>query len=160
MIWINFASFISASWGILITCLVCFRMKQFKCPLCPLSHFLSLFFVPPGRGDEKNKVSLFHKWCLKMLAVFFFLPLNGKNSVNAKLIIIVSVKICPIHIVSTCAVSGSVCVDSRFARCIFIWRCRRIPTLPDPSPARSPCLASLWQQVELRKRCAFDVWSD
>lgn len=117
------------------------------------------FFFSPGRGDEKNKVSLFYKWCLKMLAVFFSLSLslNGKNSVNAKLIIIASVKICPIHIVSTCAVSGSVCVDSRFARCIFIWRCRRIPTRPDPSPAKSPCLASSWQQVELRKGCAFDV---
>lgn len=43
MIWINFASFISASWGILITCLVCFRVKQFKCPLCPLRHFLSFW---------------------------------------------------------------------------------------------------------------------
>lgn len=50
------------------------------------------FFFSPGRGDEKNKVSLFYKWCLKMLAVFFSLSLslNGKNSVNAKLIIIAS----------------------------------------------------------------------
>ena len=61
MIWINFASFISASWGILITCLVCFRTNRFKCPLRPLSlvsfflsFFLFFFFSRCKWGGSKN----------------------------------------------------------------------------------------------------------
>ncbi len=48
-------------------------------------------------------------------------------------------------------------VDSHFVRCIFIWRCRRIPTHPAPSPAKSLYRASSWPQVELPEGGGFDL---
>lgn len=52
-------------------------------------------------------------------------------------------------------------VDSRFARCIFTWRCQRIPIRPGPLPAKKLCQASSWLEVWLSKACTFytEFWS-
>lgn len=147
MIWINSASFISASWGILITCLVCFGMEQLECPPCPLSYFLFFFWQRKMRastylclGNGLWKCSQF--------------SIAGKNRKKRTLIALASR--------SRSAVPQHACVlfcvvDSHFVHCIFIWRCQRIPTRPDPSPAKSPCQESSWQQVRLLQRCAFEA---
>lgn len=135
MIWINFAGFISTSWGILITCLVCFRMKRFKCPLCPLSYFLPFFLTEQMR---RTKCLLFYKCSLKMFARY---PEANYNR---------SCKDLP----NTSFFSTSVgihFVDSHFVHCIFIWKCQRTHTLLDPSPAKSLYRASLWLQVDFTK---------
>lgn len=69
-----------------------------------------------------------------------------------KLIRFARVNIPLIYIVS----AGLHSVDSHFVHCIFIWKCRKILTHPDPSPAKSLCRGPLWPQVESPDGCAFD----
>lgn len=147
----QFLQFYQCILGILITCLVCFRMKQFKCPLCPLSHFC-LFFS--GGDDETNKVSLFSiNGAWKCSHFFSQWGEEFEDKANYD---------CACKDLTDMYCPNLFCiefhfVDSRFVRYIFIWRCQRTPTRPDPSPAKSLFRESSWQQVELPK-IMFGFW--
>lgn len=110
--------------------------------------FVSSQPFSPFFSQAENVKGTKYLCCMNGIWECSHFSLNGKHNWEAKLIIIALEEICLIHIVSTCAL-GIRFVDSHFARCIFIWRCRRIPTRLDPSPAKSLCQASLWLQVEL-----------
>lgn len=113
----------------------------------PFSVFL------PGRGDERNKVSLFYKWSENVRTFLSMVLSQSGGETNYDC----SRKALPdMYCLNLCSV-GICFVDSHFVRCIFIWRCQRIPTHLDPPPAKSLYQASLWLQVELPKGCASEL---
>lgn len=87
--------------------------------------------------------------CLSEANKSVFCCINGlRMFVLSRLIIIKPVAIHLICEVPRSDGKPSFLPDSHSARFICIWRCRRIRTLLDPSPAKKRFQASLWLQVE------------